>query len=125
MSTIPTELHSARGTNTLNFELCLRCMEMFRYFEENEYSDYVLFNHDTLHELSPKTCPFCAVIHAVIDLDASECPRKVTGVSCDFHSDDREHNCNLQISGGGYTTSEQLTVLLADSKMTGIITYNY
>jgi hypothetical protein len=98
---------------------------MLRSGEDSGYQrpifDYVLFDQDTVHEISPKTCPVCATI----EFATFDCQENISEVSCAFWSADRERYCELHISLGDYKTHRQLKILPADSKLIGTITYNY
>lgn len=112
--------------DTLNPGLCLRCFDLFCSDRDGERTtavfDYVLFNHDTVHELSPKTCPVCAII----DFEASDCQAKISGVSCAFWtSNDCVRYCELWISLGDINRHQTLKILPAESKLIGIITHSY
>lgn len=115
--------------DTMKPVLCLRCLDMFRSDEDGERTigltavfDYVLFNHNTVHEFSPKTCPVCAII----DFEASDCQAKISEVSCAFWTcNEGARYCELWISLGDINRHRSLKILPAESKLTGIIIHNY
>jgi hypothetical protein len=99
---------------------------MFRSDEDGERTaanfDFVLFDHDTVHELSPKTCPVCAVI----DFEASDCQANISKVSYDIRTSySGVRYCTLWISLGDFNRHQALMILPAEGKLIGIITHTY
>ena len=121
MSTELVELPNTPGKDTQNAELCLSCLNMFRAGENGgAVFEYVLFNHDTIHELLPKTCSVCAII----DFEAFSCQEEVSKVACVFSKAPRGNEyCQLRISLNHRTEYHDLYIVRADSELFVSIAY--
>ena len=114
MRTELVELLNTPGKDTRNAELCLRCLDMFRARENGGVNfEYVLYDHDTIHELSSKTCSVCAII----DFETSSCQDEISEVVWAFSKTLRGNEfCNLRISLDHCTEYRELYIVPADSE---------
>lgn len=82
----------------------------------------MLFNSDTMHELSPDTCPVCAII----ELEASTYQEELSRISYSFRASEKlGRRCWLSFyTSSTFSNTLPLQILPADSKQVTIITYN-
>ena len=123
------EWPSVSRADSPNPEPCLKCLEIFRLYEDCEDSSkddavvhHVLFTHETMHELLPDTCPVCALI----EIKASTYQEEFSEIeySVEVDKDSRPlcwlYFCTL----GEFRESQRLEIRPANSELVVIITYN-
>lgn len=112
-----------------NPEPCLKCLEIFRLYEDCENSSkddpvvhHVLFTHETMHELLPNTSPVCALI----EIKVLTYQEELSEISYDVmvYSDSRRVCWLYFYTRGGFGESQSLNIRSADSELIVIITYN-
>ena len=123
------EWPSVSRADSPNPEPCLKCLEIFRLYEDCEDSSkddavvhHVLFTHETMHELLPDSCPVCALI----EIKASTYQEEFSEIeySVEVDKDSRPlcwlYFCTL----GEFRESQRLEIRPANSELVVIITYN-
>ena len=123
------EWPSVSRADSPNPEPCLKCLEIFRLYEDCEDTSkddpvvlHVLFTHETMHELLPDTCPVCALI----EIKASTYQEEFSEIeySVEVDKDSRPlcwlYFCTL----GEFRESQRLEIRPANSELVVIITYN-
>ena len=123
------EWPSVSRADSPNPEPCLKCLEIFRLYEDCEDSSKdglifysMLFTHETMHELLPDSCPVCALI----EIKASTYQEEFSEIeySVEVDKDSRPlcwlYFCTL----GEFRESQRLEIRPANSELVVIITYN-
>jgi hypothetical protein len=99
---------------------------MFRSDEDGHIDvsegEHMLFNSDTMHELSPDACPVCAII----EFKASTYQEELSNIIFRFaESEGIGRQCWLSFyTSGKFRDVHALQIIPADSKQAAIITYN-
>ena len=123
------EWPSVSRADSPNPEPCLKCLEIFRLYEDCEDSSkddavvhHVLFTHETMHELLPDTCPVCALIK----IQASHYQEDFSEISYSVTvSGDSRGLCWLYFyTPGEFRDAQKLAIKSADGELIVIITYN-
>lgn len=123
------EWPSVSRADSPNPEPCLKCLEIFRLYEDCEDTSkddpvvlHVLFTHETMHELLPDTCPVCALI----EIKASTYQEEFSEVSYSImvYNDSRRVCWLCFYTLGIFRESQSLLIKSADSELIIIITYN-
>ena len=118
MSTELVELPNTPSKDTQNAELCIKCLNMFRSGEDGHECRFdcrhMLFDSDSMHELSPDTCPVCAII----EFKASTNQEELSQILYSFRAlKHRERVCLLKFYVSGTCWDmHPLQILPADSK---------
>ena len=123
------EWPSVSRADSPNPEPCLKCLEIFRLYEDCEDSSKdglifysMLFTHETMHELLPDSCPVCALI----EIKASTYQEEFSEISYSVivYKDSRRLCWLYFYTLGVFRGLHPLYVRSTDSELIVIIAYN-